>query len=415
MNYQVFAPADCRIGIELPTSKSISNRVLVINALCDNAIPAEHLSDCDDTRVMLQAFAEGRNIVDIHGAGTAMRFLTAFYAQKQGHECTITGTERMKQRPIKILVDALRSLGAEIRYLEKEGYPPLHILGRKLSGGALSLPGNVSSQYISALLMIAPYMRDGLNLSLTGEPVSVPYIEMTLGIMAHFGVQANRDGSSIQVPAGQYRPAPFRVEPDWSAASYWYEIAALATNAKIKLPGLSVKSLQGDARLAQLFEPIGVSTHVTPDGIELSKSGHTVFSIYECDLTEQPDLAQTLVVTCCLSEIPFRFTGLQTLRIKETDRIAALCDELAKLGYKLSASDNTLEWRGDTVEPQPHPVITTYDDHRMAMAFAPAAFRFPGITIRDIAVVDKSYPHYWDDLRKAGFSLSAQPKGDTTP
>ena len=190
MNYKVFAPADCKVSIELPTSKSISNRALVINALCNDAIPAEHLSDCDDTRVMQRAFTEGGNLIDIHGAGTAMRFLTAYYAQKKGHECTITGSERMKQRPIKILVDALRSLGAEIQYLEKEGFPPLRIRGKKLSGGSLSLPGNVSSQYISALLMIAPYMSNGLTLTLTGELVSIPYIEMTLGMMAHFGIRA---------------------------------------------------------------------------------------------------------------------------------------------------------------------------------------------------------------------------------
>ena len=414
MNYKVFAPADCKVSIELPTSKSISNRALVINALCNDAIPAEHLSDCDDTRVMQRAFTEGGNLIDIHGAGTAMRFLTAYYAQKQGHECTITGSERMKQRPIKILVDALRSLGAEIQYLEKEGFPPLRIRGKKLSGGSLSLPGNVSSQYISALLMIAPYMSNGLTLTLTGELVSIPYIEMTLGMMAHFGIRASRTGHSIQVPAGQYSPTPFRVEPDWSAASYWYEIAVLAPEAKIKLPGLSADSLQGDARIAELFQPLGISTRFTPDGIELSKSDHTEKKFYECDLSEQPDLAQTLVVSCCLTGIPFRFTGLQTLRIKETDRISALRDELAKLGYTLTASDSSLEWRGDMAETSPHPSIATYDDHRMAMAFAPAAFRVPGITIQDTSVVDKSYPHYWDDLHKAGFSLSSQPKGDNT-
>ena len=408
MNYQVFAPDNCQTEIVLPASKSISNRALIINALCGDAIPVENLSECDDTRVMKQAFDKGRDTIDIHGAGTAMRFLTAYYAQKQGGECIITGSERMKQRPIKILVDALRSLGAHIEYLGNEGFPPLRIIGKELKGGSLTLPGNVSSQYISALLMIAPRMQNGLTLTLTGEMVSVPYIEITLGMMAHFGIIGQRKGNIIHVPAGQYRPEPFRVEPDWSAASYWYEIAALAPKARILLPGLSADSLQGDAHIARLFEPLGIETRFTQEGVELIKSDKQV-KRYECDLSEQPDLAQTMVVSCCLTGTPFCFTGLQTLRIKETDRISALQNELIKLGYKLISSDNSLTWNGEMLPPHPNPAIDTYDDHRMAMAFAPAAFRFPGIEIKEVAVVDKSYPLYWDDLHKAGFTLT-EPK-----
>lgn len=416
MNYQVFAPADCSATIALPTSKSISNRALIINALCDDAIPIENLSGCDDTRVMRQAFAGNSSTVDIHGAGTAMRFLTAYYAQKKGCRVTLTGSERMKQRPIKILVDALRALGADIEYASHEGFPPLDICGCKLKGGTLTLPGDVSSQYISALLMIAPCMREGLTLTLTGKIVSVPYIEMTLGMMAHYGIDARRTGNIIQVPHGTYRPARFCVEPDWSAASYWYEIAALAPAGTISLPRLTRESLQGDARIAALFEPLGVTTLFSSDGIKLIKSDiHT--TDYRCDLSEQPDLAQTLVVACCLLGVPFHFTGLQTLRIKETDRIAALCNELIKLGYELLYSDSTLTWTGETVAAAGSPVIGTYDDHRMAMAFAPAAFRFPGIEIADTAVVDKSYPRYWDDLGLAGFTLrpAAGEKGDMKP
>lgn len=412
MNYQVFAPADCSACIALPTSKSISNRALVINALCDGNISVENLSECDDTRVMQQAFAGSDSTVDIHGAGTAMRFLTAYYAQKEGTRVTLTGSERMKQRPIKLLVEALRSLGADISYTSREGFPPLDICGHELKGGTLTLPGNVSSQYISALLMIAPCMRNGLTLTLTGDIVSVPYIEMTLDMMAHYGIEARRTGHTIHVPHGSYRPARFHVEPDWSAASYWYEIAALAPAGTIFLPRLTRESLQGDARIAALFEPLGVKTLFSSDGAKLIKSDiHT--TSYSCNLSEQPDLAQTLVVTCCLLGIPFHFTGLQTLRIKETDRIAALCNELIKLGYKLLSSDNTLAWNGETVTTTEHPIIDTYDDHRMAMAFAPAAFRFPGIEIADTTVVDKSYPRYWDDLGLAGFSLrSTKQKGD---
>ena len=252
---------------------------------------------------------------------------------------------------------------------------------------------------------------DGLTLTLTGEMVSIPYIEMTLGMMNRFGIEARRTGNTIRVPAGEYRSTRFRVEPDWSAASYWYEIAALAPAGTITLPGLSTESLQGDARIAALFEPLGINTLFSSDGARLIKSDRRTAE-YRCDLSEQPDLAQTLVATCCLLGVPFRFTGLQTLRIKETDRIAALCNELIKLGYKLLSSDNTLAWSGETVAPDASPVIQTYDDHRMAMAFAPAAFRFPGITIADTAVVDKSYPGYWDDLARAGFTLTPREKGD---
>lgn len=413
MNYTLFAPAQLSGAITLPASKSISNRALIIQALCPEAITVENLSDCDDTRVMQQAFAHDDSTIDIHGAGTAMRFLTAYYAQKQGCRHTITGSARMQQRPIKILVDALHSLGADIRYTDREGFPPLDICGRSLTGGELLLPGDVSSQYVSALLLIAPAMRNGLTLTLTGELVSMPYIEMTLAMMEYFGIEARRIGHTIEVPAGSYRPASFRVEPDWSAASYWYEMAALAPSASIHLPGLSPHSLQGDARIEHLFAPLGVSTHPSTDGIELRKSDSHI-DTYTQDLSEQPDLAQTLVVACCLLGVPFHFTGLQTLRIKETDRIAALCRELNKLGYKLISSDNSLSWEGETVEPEAHPVINTYDDHRMAMAFAPAAFRFPGITIANPEVVDKSYPRYWEHLRQVGFTIDTPQKGDST-
>ena len=231
-------------------------------------------------------------------------------------------------------------------------------------------------------------------------------------MMSHFGIETHRSNNTIRIPAGRYCPKQFRIEPDWSAASYWYEIAALAPEAEIFLPNLSNKSLQGDARIAALFEPLGVSSLFSQEGVKLRKSDKTI-SLYEQDLSEQPDLAQTLVVTCCLIGIPFKFTGLQTLKIKETDRISALQNELIKLGYKLISSDRSLEWDGESIAPKVAPVIETYDDHRMAMAFAPASFLFPGIKIKDISVVDKSYPNYWKDLCKAGFSLEKDEKEGT--
>ena len=411
MRYTVSAPASLHAAIQLPASKSISNRALILHSLAHGNILPRNLSDCDDTIVMTRALDGNPGHIDILAAGTAMRFLTAYLSVTPGTRI-ITGTQRMQQRPIRILVDALRELGARIEYVGNEGFPPLRITGTELTGSEISLAGNVSSQYISALLMIAPYMQNGLELTLTGKIVSTPYIEMTLEMMSYFDIEAHRSNNTIRIPAGRYCPKQFRIEPDWSAASYWYEIAALTPEADIFLPNLSNKSLQGDARIAALFEPLGVSSLFSQEGTKLRKSDRSI-SLYEQDLSEQPDLAQTLVVTCCLIGLPFKFTGLQTLKIKETDRISALQNELIKLGYKLISSDRSLEWNGESIAPKVAPVIETYDDHRMAMAFAPASFLFPGIKIKDISVVDKSYPNYWKDLCKAGFSLEKDEKEGT--
>lgn len=406
MKYLIKAPEErLRASVQLPASKSISNRALILNALSYSPYDIQNLSDCDDTEVMVRALNSDSRDFDIKAAGTAMRFLTAFLSKIVG-EWTITGTERMKNRPIKLLVDALNSLGARIEYMEKEGYPPLRIFGSALQGGEISLAGGVSSQYISALLMIAPLMEKGLTLHLEGNIISRPYINLTLQLMEQFGVKAIWNGQTIKILPQEYKPIRFTVESDWSAASYWYSIMALSKNAEIELLGLFKNSLQGDAAGAKLFAQLGVGTTFTDRGVVLKYNGNAVKKLIY-NFVNEPDLAQTFVVTCVLLNIPFRFTGLQSLKIKETDRIEALKTELRKLGYLLTDSnDSILEWNGERCEPEADPIIATYEDHRMAMAFAPAALVLPkGLKVADPEVVTKSYPAYWEDLRKAGFAL----------
>lgn len=415
MRYKLSAPATLHTTIQLPASKSISNRALILHALAQGCITPANLSDCDDTRVMIKALDGTPEHIDILAAGTAMRFLTAYLSVTPGTRI-ITGTERMQQRPIRILVDALRQLGAQIEYAGKEGYPPLRITGTELAGEEITLAGNVSSQYISALLMIGPILKNGLKLNLTGEIISRPYINLTLQLMKEFGAEAAWSSeSSITVHPGTYKDIPFTVESDWSAASYWYQMVALShdneTNeegtakTEVELSGLFPHSYQGDSRGAEIFTKLGVRTEHTDHGVVLTKMGSPVARIEE-DLVDIPDLAQTFVVTCCLMNIPFRFTGLQSLKIKETDRIQALITELHKLGYVVkSEEDSILIWNGERHEPETNPVIATYEDHRMAMAFAPAAMRMPSLLIAEPQVVSKSYPGYWKDLQQAGFGI----------
>ena len=332
MLYKLIPPSVVTATIQLPASKSISNRALIINALGKGIYPPENLSDCDDTQVMIKALTEGKETIDIMAAGTAMRFLTAYLSVTPG-ERTITGTARMQQRPIQILVNALRELGAEIEYVHHEGYPPLCIKGAELKGNEITLKGNVSSQYISALLMIGPALKDGLTLHLSGEIISRPYINLTLQLMQDFGAKAAwTSPSSISVAPQPYQSIPFKIESDWSAASYWYQIAALSPKAEIELLGLFRNSYQGDSRGAEVFSRLGITTEFTSQGVKLKKTGKAPERLEE-DFVDIPDLAQTFVVTCALLNIPFRFTGLQSLKIKETDRIAALRAELKKLGY----------------------------------------------------------------------------------
>lgn len=411
MQYLLNAPASLHATVQLPASKSISNRALILHALSGGSTRPENLSDCDDTQVMIRALDHMPDVIDIHAAGTAMRFLTAYLCVTPGTH-TITGTERMQQRPIRILVDALRTLGARIDYTGNEGFPPLRINGTQLTGSEIELAGNVSSQYISALLMIGAVLPVGLKLRLTGDIISRPYINLTLQLMHDFGAQAGwTSESSIDVTPGGYRDTPFRVESDWSAASYWYQMTALATGSpEVELLGLFANSAQGDSRGAELFARLGVQTEYTPQGVKLRKQGHPVVRLDE-DLVDIPDLAQTFVVTCCLLDVPFRFTGLQSLKIKETDRICALITELRKLGYVIHAEqDSILWWDGERCPADEQPGIDTYEDHRMAMAFAPACLVCPSIRINEPQVVSKSYPRYWDDLQAAGFGITAYPE-----
>lgn len=406
MKYNLVAPNTLQGYINLPSSKSISNRALIINAISYSPYTPTNLSDCDDTRVMMEAFDSNSSQFNIGAAGTSMRFLTAFLS-KIGGVWIITGSERMKNRPIGILVDALRKLGATIEYLEKEGYPPLKITGRALVGGELEMSGSVSSQFISAILMIAPTMRDGLKLTLTGKIISSTYIRMTLSILREFGIEADWTGNCIEIKHQSYQSVPFSVESDWSAASYWYEMVSLMPEGKIELKGLRKVSYQGDARIAELFETLGVGTEFTEQGVTLFKNGNTC-TRFDADLTDQPDLAQTLVVTCALKGVHFRITGLETLKIKETDRIVALQTELKKLGYLIvSSNNNTLEWNGERCQAISNPEIDTYEDHRMAMSFAPVAISLGSITIKEPHVVSKSYPAFWNHLEQTGFLVKA--------
>ena len=385
----------------LPASKSIANRALVIAALCGVEDNLNNLSDCDDTQAVIRALSSDNEVKNIGAAGTAMRFLTAYYASFSG-SVVMTGTERMKNRPISILVEALRSLGADIEYVEKEGYPPLRINGKKLQGGELHVKGDVSSQYLSAILMIAPYTANGITLVIEGDLVSRPYLQMTLSLMEEFGVSYIWHDNVIKIAASEYKPIDFTVENDWSAASYWYSVVALSENKSVKLKYLVSNSLQGDSKLVSLYAPLGVKTEFIEDGVLLSKDAEVVLpKVYDISLKEQPDLAQTLVLSCLLMNVPFKFSGLENLKIKETDRIAALIAECKKLGYIIKeVASGTLCWDGEKCAPQEVITIDTYEDHRMAMAFAPAVIHLDSIVINEPDVVTKSYPTFWQEFQK---------------
>ena len=408
---EVFAPNILRTNIQLPSSKSISNRALIIRSLSGSDMPIDNISDCDDSKVVEDALKHMPHIIDIKAAGTAMRFMTSLLCTVDG-EHIITGTERMQCRPIAVLVDALRSLGADITYMNKEGFPPLKIKGGELTGCRLSLPGNVSSQYISSLLMIAPRLKNGLVLELTGEVISRPYIDMTLAIMQQFGAKVQwNDERTVGVEPVPYSPIPYCIESDWSAASYWYEMVALTMDneAEVLLPGLFRNSLQGDSKVAELFSLLGVDSKFDGDSVRLTKKACEK-GMFACNMANQPDLAQAIVVTCCMQGRHFRISGLQTLRIKETDRIAALQRELGKLGFLIGVEgDNIMFWNGETAKARSESddvAIDTYEDHRMAMAFAPVALTRGNITINNPEVVSKSYPRFWEDLKKAGFKIA---------
>ncbi len=369
-----------------------------MNALSDGLL-LENLSEARDTATMKRLLEENNEVWDVLDAGTTMRFCTAFLALK-GHKTIITGTERMQQRPIGILVDALRELGAGIDYLKNEGYPPMQISKIKDQKAVkIRIPGNISSQYISALLMIAPCLPKGLQLELVGEIYSLPYIEMTLGLMGHFGIKHEWQARTIKIEAQHYQSNTYRVESDWSGASYWYSMAALNQDAEIYLSGLNEMSYQGDQAIAGIMETFGVRTTFTSSGVSLVNHGAKE-DFLDLDFKKCPDLAQTVMVIAAAKNIHLRMTGLESLRIKETDRISAMKSELRKLGANIEEFDGYWILTPGTVPDTILP-IDTYEDHRMAMAFAPLCM-IRNIEIKDPDVVKKSYPGFWEDLKSVG-------------
>ncbi|MCB9014147.1 MAG: 3-phosphoshikimate 1-carboxyvinyltransferase [Bacteroidales bacterium] len=355
---------------------------------------------------MQKILSSSSNEYNAGHAGTAMRFLTAYFSLIPG-EVILSGSERMKNRPIGVLVDLLRELGANIEYLEKEGFPPLKISGGKLKGGKRIINGGISSQYISALLLIAPYLPGGLDLMLKGHVVSASYINLSLQLMKRAGIRYSWNKNNIKIEEGNYQAGVIHIEPDWSAASYWYEMAALSRSSEIFLPGLTSESLQGDVALVNLFDKLGVKTIFEEEGVKLIKTKARIDRL-EFDFSLNPDLVQTFIPACAIMNIPFRFSGTQTLRIKETDRVLALKNEMQKFGVKLDfiESGEWIAWDGKSkFKPNPDVRIETYDDHRMALGFAPIALLSGEIQISDPMVVSKSYPSYWKDLEKTGFEI----------
>ncbi|MCB0842282.1 MAG: 3-phosphoshikimate 1-carboxyvinyltransferase [Bacteroidetes bacterium] len=393
-------------SIALPASKSESNRALIIQALNPGEINLDNLSSARDTQTMIKLLGSEGHVLDVIDAGTTMRFLTGYFAAV-GRDQILTGTPRMCKRPIGILVNALRELGAEINYWSQEGFPPLHIVskGSKMEGGEIRMAGNVSSQFITSILLIAPVVKGGVRLELTGEITSRPYIEMTISLMKKFGVEPQWEGQTLVVPEKHYSGGNYTIESDWSAASYWYSMVALADGADIFLQGLREHSFQGDQQVARIMEYFGVASEYQEGGVKLSKiSPKNTESLLEWDFTETPDLAQTIAVVSAATGIPIRMTGLHTLRIKETDRIDALVNELAKFGVNMEVEGNICTVRGQAGSAEKS--IKTYDDHRMAMAFAPMALRQSELLMKNPGVVKKSYPEYWDHLSQVGITHS---------
>ncbi|SHG71853.1 3-phosphoshikimate 1-carboxyvinyltransferase [Flavobacterium defluvii] len=390
--------------LNITGSKSETNRLLLLKALFPN-ITLANTSNSDDSEVMQKALIGNDEIVDIHHAGTAMRFLTAYFAVNEGREVVMTGSSRMQERPIKILVDALRQLGVEISYEKEEGYPPIRIKGKKVTASKVTLAANVSSQYISALLLIASKLENGLELTLEGEITSIPYIKMTLALLKDLDIQTSFQGNVIKVYPKQFvESKEMVVESDWSSASYFFSLVALSDTAKITLSSYKENSLQGDSELVSLYEKMGVKTTFQNNKMTLEKVAGFNYQDVNFELNNTPDIAQTIVVTCLGLGIGCHLTGLHTLKIKETDRLEALRIELTKLGANISVTNDSLTLeRSETINHDVH--IATYNDHRMAMAFAPLAIKVP-IIIDDAEVVSKSYPDFWNDLKALNFQIS---------
>jgi len=402
--------------IVLPASKSISNRLLIVRALSGKNFQIEGLSESDDT-VLLQKILEKSNPendlkkimeIDTDNAGTVMRFLTSFLSLQPG-TWILTGSDRMKQRPIGALVEALRNLGADIEYLARIGYPPLIIKGSLLQGSETTIECGVSSQFISALLMIAPYLPHGLVINMKGQPVSSPYIEMTLQLMEYYGARFRRTRHQIRVKPGSYLERNFKVEADWSAASFWYEAAAMADEVDLELVGLRKESAQGDSILARIYKDFGVDTEYLKEGIHLTRERKKIDGYY-FDFSDYPDIAPSVITTCVVLGVRGRFEGLQSLKIKETNRLLALRNEFEKLGVFVSMESThgmipVMEFKASPVKSRTDILIETYGDHRMAMTFAPIALKTGLIKITNPDVVRKSYPQFWEHLEAVGFEI----------
>lgn len=400
------APTALAGEISVTGSKSESNRLLILQALYPE-VEIRNLSESDDTVALQEALATNKGTVDIHHAGTAMRFLTAYFASQEGKEILLTGSKRMQQRPVQLLVDALRSLGADIEYAAAEGFPPLRIRGKRLQQHKVVLKANVSSQYISALMLVAPSLPNGLDISLEGQVTSTPYILMTLALLKKAGIEGSFNNQRIRIqPKTTLEPVVFTVESDWSSASYFYSLAALSTSADIQLSSYKSQSNQGDAVVAKIYEKLGVQTEYSGDRISLRKVGVKKPKSLNLNLADSPDIAQTIVVTCFGLGIACELKGLHTLKIKETDRLEALKAELIKLGAEVEITPDSIRLKASG-KIREDISIATYNDHRMAMAFAPLALRVP-LKFEDAGVVSKSYPKFWDDLEYLGiFSKQA--------
>lgn len=394
---------DLQEQIAITGSKSETNRLLLLQAMYPN-ITLANTSNSDDSEVMQKALKDNDEIVDIHHAGTAMRFLTAYFAVNEGREVVLTGSPRMQERPIKVLVEALEQLGAKITYEKEEGYPPIRIKGQKITAHKVNIPANVSSQYISALLLVAPKLENGIELTLVGEITSVPYIKMTLALLNDLNIQTSFIGNVITVkPKKEVESKIMTVESDWSSASYFFSLVALAKTASITLTSYKETSLQGDSALIEIYKQMGVNAHFEGNKIILTKESNFEYKDLILDLNNTPDIAQTIVVTCLGLGIGCHLTGLHTLKIKETDRLEALRIELTKLGANILVTNDSLTLIA-TNSINPEVRIDTYNDHRMAMAFAPLALK-EIIIINNADVVSKSYPDFWDDLKKLGFLI----------
>ncbi len=385
--------------IDLPASKSISHRALIINALCKDGGTIENLSDCDDTVVLERALQCKSDTIDVGASGTALRFLTAYLATKNG-SFTLTGSPRLLQRPIAPLVDALRTLGTDIQYLENDGFAPLAINGKKLHGGELTPHFEQSSQFFSALMLIAPYLDTALTLHFAETPHSFPYIEMTAAMMRHAGAKVAISDNKISIENTPYRHTNWTIERDWSAASYWYELLAIAQQGRLLLHHLQPSNLQGDAHIATLFQNFGIETNFTADGAEIFYKDKTAPTTLRYDFGNTPDIAPTMAVACCARGVTFHFTGVENLRLKESDRIGALSTELKKCGFLLTQpTSDSLAWDGTRCQAEPAPTICTHNDHRIAMAFAPLATKMP-LHIDHPEVVSKSYPNFFEQMKK---------------